>query len=83
MGRYLVKLKKNDDVISNSNVRRHNHHFYVMTTREVESPYCFFVFGWIKLEFGLRDNFRSSDFKSELKNAVSVQNLKKMPLFFS
>ena len=29
-----------------------------MTTREVESPCCFFVFGWIKLEFGVKGNFR-------------------------
>ena len=58
MGRYLEKLKKNDDVISDSNIWRHNHHFDVMTTREVESPYCFFVFVWIKLEFGVRGNFR-------------------------
>ena len=49
MGRNLVKLKKNDDVISNSNVT---------TTGEVESLHCFFVFGWIKLKFGERVNFR-------------------------
>ena len=26
--------------------------------KEVESLYCFFVFGWIKLKFGVRGNFR-------------------------
>ena len=57
MGSYLVKLKKIDVVISNSNVCRY-HHFDVMTTREVESSYCFFVFEWIKLEIGVRGNFR-------------------------
>ena len=35
-----------------------NHQFDVMTTREVESPYFFFIFGWIKLEFGVRGDFR-------------------------
>ena len=40
-----------------------HHHFDVMTTREVESPYCFFVFGWIKLEFSVRDNFRQYQFE--------------------
>ena len=56
MGRNLGKLKKIDD--SNSKGRRHNHHFDVATTEEVESVHCFFVFGWIKLNFGVRGNFR-------------------------
>ena len=50
MGRNLVKFKQIDDVISNSNVQRHNRHFDVATTKEVESLRCFFVFGWIKLK---------------------------------
>ena len=29
-----------------------------MTTEEVESLHCFFAFGWIKLTFGVRGNFR-------------------------
>ena len=33
-------------------------HFDVATTTEVESLYCFFVFGWIKLKFGVKGNFR-------------------------
>ena len=47
-----------DDVISNSKVWRHNRHFDVATTEEVESRHCFFVFGWIKLKFGVMGNFR-------------------------
>ena len=59
MGRNLVKFKnKNDGVNSDSNVRRHNRHFDVVTTKTVESVHCFFVFGWIKLTFGLRGNVR-------------------------
>ena len=40
-----------------------------MKTIEVESPYCFFVFGWIKLEFGVRGNFRLliSNLKSKMQ----------------
>ena len=29
-----------------------------MTTQDVESLHCFFVFRWIKLEFGVRGKFR-------------------------
>ena len=57
MGRNLVKLKKIDDATSNSKVCRHNRHFDVATAKEVESLHCFFVFGWIKLKFGVRGNF--------------------------
>ena len=31
--------------------------FDVATIQEVESRHCFFVFGWIKLKFGVRGNF--------------------------
>ena len=48
----------NDDVIFNSNVWCHNRHFDVVTTKEVESGHCFFVFGWIKLKFAVKGNFR-------------------------
>ena len=59
MGRNLVKFfKKFDDVISNSKVWRHHRHFDFATTKEVESLHCFFVFGWIKLKFGVRGNCR-------------------------
>ena len=58
MDRNHVKFKKIDDVISNSKVLRHNCHFDVTTTKEVESLHCFFVFGWIKLKFDVRGNFR-------------------------
>ena len=44
MGRNLVKFKKIDDAISNSNVWRHNRHFDVATTHEVESFLNFFLF---------------------------------------
>ena len=58
MGRNLVKFEKNfHDVISNSKVWRHNRHFDFATTKEVESLHCFFVFGWIKLKFGVVGTF--------------------------
>ena len=41
-----------------SNVWRHNRHFDVTTTQQVESLHCFFVFGWINLNFNARGNFR-------------------------
>ena len=40
-----MKFKKIDDVISDSKVLRHNRHFDVSTTKEVERIHCFFVFG--------------------------------------
>ena len=58
MGRNLVEFKRIGDVISNSKVWRHYRHFDVPTTREVKSLHCFLVFGWIKLKFGVRGNFR-------------------------
>ena len=59
MGGNLVKfLKINDDVVSNSRVLRHNCHFDVATAKEVESFHCFFGFGWIKLKFVVKSNFR-------------------------
>ena len=48
MGRNLVKFKKIDDVISNSKVRRHNHHFDVATTKEVESFWMDYANIWCK-----------------------------------
>ena len=39
-----------DDDISNLKVRRHDRHFDVATIDEVESLYCFFVFGWIEVK---------------------------------
>ena len=41
-----------------THVKRHNRHFDVSTTKEVDSLYCFFVFGWIELNFGVRGNLR-------------------------
>ena len=32
-------------------------HFDIETTKEVESLHCCFVFGWIKLKFGVKGNF--------------------------
>ena len=47
----------------------------------MESLHCFFVFAWIKLKFGVRDNLEESDFKCKLRNAVSVRNLKENATF--
>ena len=58
MGKNLVKLKKIDDVISNSKVVCHNRHFDAATTKEVKSLHCFFVFGWVELKFGVKGNLR-------------------------
>ena len=58
IGRDLVKSKNFDDIISNSKVWRHNCHFDVATTYEVESLHCFFAFRWIKLKLGITGNFR-------------------------
>ena len=51
-------LKNFDVVISNLKVCRHNCHFDVATTNQVESLHCFFIFGWIKLQFGVKGNLR-------------------------
>ena len=53
----LWNFKNFDDVISNSK-ECHNRHFDVAATQEVKSLHCFFLFGWIKLKFGVRVNFR-------------------------
>ena len=53
----LWNLKNFEDVISNSKVWRQNRHFDVMTTNKVEILHCFFVFEWIKLKFGVGENF--------------------------
>ena len=57
MDRNLVKIKNFDDVISDAKVLHYNCHFYVTTTKEVESIHCFFVFGLIELKFGVRGKF--------------------------
>ena len=51
-----------------------NRHFDVATTVEVESPHCFSGFGWIKLKFGLRDNFRPliSNFNSKTQYQFKI-----------
>ena len=48
--------------------------FDVATTKEVESFHCFFVFGWIKLKFDVRDNFRLpiSNFNLETKYQLEI-----------
>ena len=84
MGRNLVKFKKKfDGVISNSKVRRHNRHFDVATTKEVENLHCFFVFGWIKLKFSVRDNLRllisnlnSTQYQLEILRKCHVSSLR-------
>ena len=53
----LMKFLKIDYVIFNSKIWRHNRHFDVVTTQEGESLHGFFVFGWIKLNFGVSGNF--------------------------
>ena len=42
--------------------------------KEVESLHCFFVFRWIKLEFGVRGNFRllSSNLNSKMQDQFEV-----------
>ena len=45
MGRNLVKLKKNDDVISNSKVVCYNRHFHVATTTKAKIFIVSLVFG--------------------------------------
>ena len=55
-------------------------HFDVVTTKEVESLHCFFVFGWIKLKFGVRGNFGLL-ISNRNSNAVSVRNRKKNATF--
>ena len=77
MGRNLVKFKKIDDVISNLKVWRHNGHFDVSTTKEVESLHCFFVFGWIKLKFGVGGNFRLLISNLNSKTQYQFQILRK------
>ena len=69
-----MKFKKIDDVISNSQVWRHNRHFDVVTTVETESLNCFFVFGWIKLNFGVRGKFRLliSNFNSKTQCQFAI-----------
>ena len=62
----------------------------------MKSLHCFFVFGWIKLKFGVRgklvwaSDFKSkseliwaSDFKSKSKMQYQFEILRKMPLLFS
>ena len=39
----LRNLENFDDFISNPKVCRHNRHFDVVTTKEVQSLHCFFV----------------------------------------
>ena len=39
-------------------LRRHNRHFDVATTKDVESLHYFFVSGRIELKFAVKDNFR-------------------------
>ena len=53
-----MKFKKINDVTCNSKVRRHDCHSDVATINKVENRHCLFVFGWIKLKFGVRGHFR-------------------------
>ena len=52
MGRNLVEFFKN---MMTSTIIRKNDVIIVILT---ESLHCFFVFGWIKLKFSTRGNFR-------------------------
>ena len=78
MGRNFVKFKK---IVSNSNVRRHNRPFDVITTKKVKSLHGFFVFGWIKLKFGVRGKFRVLISNRNSKKPYQFEVLRK--LFFS
>ena len=55
MGRNLVKVKK-ILMVSSLILKYDNRLFDVVKTKKVESCHCFFVFGWIKLKFGVRSN---------------------------
>ena len=60
-------------VIFKSKVWRHNHHFHVRATKEVESLHCFFVFEWIKLKFGVWSNFSVRLLISNLDSKAQYQ----------
>ena len=60
----LVEFLKIDDVIFNSKVWRHNRHSDVVTTQEGKSLHGFFVFGCIKVKFGVSGNLWAFDLKS-------------------
>ena len=56
MGGNLVKFKR--FLMTSSLIRKYDV-IIVPIPKEVESLHCFcFVFGWIKLKFGVRGNFR-------------------------
>ena len=48
--------------------------FDVATTKEVESLHCFYVFGWIKLKFGVRSNFRLLISNLNSKRSISLKS---------
>ena len=75
MGRNL-EFKK--DWTMSSLIRKYDVTVILMTTK-VKSFHCFFVFGWVKLKFGVSGNIRL--LISNI-NSKTVRNLKKMPLFF-
>ena len=61
----------------------YNRHFDVATTtREVGSLYCFFVFGWIKVKFGVRGNFGLLTSNLISKTQYHFEISSKMPPFF-
>ena len=78
----LLKIKNFDGIISNWKVC-HNRHFDASITEKVQSLHCFFVFGWIKLKFGVRGNFGFLISNLNSKTQYQFEILRKMPLFFS
>ena len=78
MGRDLAKSKK----VMSSLILKYDVVIVILTSQQLRKwkVFIFIVFGWIKPKFGLRGDFRLPI--SNLKNAVSVRNHKKVPLFF-
>ena len=50
-------MKFKEKLITSSLIRMYDVIIVILTTQEGESLRGFFVFGWIKLKFGLRGNF--------------------------
>ena len=79
----ICEIKKSfDGFISDSNVRRNNRHFDVVTTNNVEDLHCFFVFGRMKLKFVVRSNLGHLISNLNSKTQYQFEILRKMPFLF-
>ena len=55
MGRNIVKFKKK--LMMSSVIRKYDVIIVILMSRNLRSgKHCFFVFGWIKLKFGVKGN---------------------------